>query len=1313
MFRTIASVAITPVGDALPPVADAPGSPVRPQRVAALVVGICLAWVAAASAQLTPDQMAQMVLDSAKKAYNEKNYPVAVQRFREFLAKFGNHKDLPAARYGLALALLDGNPKDYNGALEQLNVLAAIKDFPEQPHVFYYQGLAQRGLGVQLLAQAAAQPQQAPQLKAQANQRFDESAKHFGNAATAFAARVKDVAADVKDLPLDLEWSARSRCDQAEMQLRTLKTKEAVAITAPFTKGSPLVKSRYRGLGLYYHGFASFLLADFPNASRSLSQLAPFSDPVYGLHARYLLGRTHHQAEELAEAATHYDGVLTGYDKNKKDALVLLQQGKVNNDPEERARCEELVRGPAPDYVARSAFFLGVIQYEGGKFGEALGKFVDFPKAYPGSTLQTEAQLRAGFCQVQLREWGNALKTLQPLIDKEPRLADQALLWSGKALVGAADPTKPQEYPQVLNQAMDHFRRAAERSQQLASSDPEAKARRGEALVELADTQQLAKQYKEAANTYQQVLNEKTLPARDEEISQRLITALHLAGDYPASDQAIARFLQAYPKSTLLPAVLFRHAENAYFSLLAAEKIPDANQRAKEVARLSDETAKRYQVVIDKYPEFGYVNLARYGVGMIHYRKGEYDKAEAALDAIPAGDRNGDLAMVPYLVADCTMRLAPTKVDDAVAGGKLQEDLGKAAELLEGFVGADPKGALAADALLKLGLCRQRLGALIATPKERGEMLNAARTIYQRIQREFPQSPLMPQSQLEAAKCLALMTPDKNGPINELRRFTTDAALRQAPVAPMAILELGILLREQSAQLSAQNQHEPARQKAEEAAKLLAECRQQHEANLAKDPERASWVPLLQYHQAVALREANKLTEARALFDTVVKTAPSRPEAIDAGLRSGQCLLQEGLQKIDAARKRKATPNLKTEDHQAADKAIAEGYKQVSDAVAYFEGQAEQWRQKQPTAEARARMFYEAAWGHRYLAEPEVATARAKIQQDLWNKLQEEAKKKDPNYRPPAVADLPDVPLSAVPLTPAENKVRANYQAIISQIADSPLAIDARFELSELYAQRSDHNAAVQMLAQALDKDPGPELTDKIRLRLAEALALKKDMKAALAQFDAVANNPKSPLLGQAQYRAAECLLNQGNAGDAVKRLVLFRDNPQYQNLPNVTDRALLRLGHALAQLNQWDPSLQAHQIMLQRFPNSPWVHEARYGTGWAFQNKKDFENAVNWYTQVANNSATELGAKAQLQIGLCRLEQKRYPEAAAALLVVPFTYDYPELSAAALVEAARCYTELKQKDQAEKLLQRVLKDHPKSKWAEAARERLEALKKG
>src|SRR5262249_14613568 len=130
-----------------------------------------------APAQVTPDQAADMLLDAGRRAYNEKNYPFAVQRFREFLQKFGGHKNANLARYGLALALLDGPDKDYQGAVENLQPLAGSKEMPEHPFVLYYLGLARRGLGVRELAQAAQKPNEAPQRRQTANQRFDEAAR--------------------------------------------------------------------------------------------------------------------------------------------------------------------------------------------------------------------------------------------------------------------------------------------------------------------------------------------------------------------------------------------------------------------------------------------------------------------------------------------------------------------------------------------------------------------------------------------------------------------------------------------------------------------------------------------------------------------------------------------------------------------------------------------------------------------------------------------------------------------------------------------------------------------------------------------------------------------------------------------------------------------------------------------------------------------------------------------------------------------------------------------------------------------------------
>ena len=234
---------------------------------------------------------------------------------------------------------------------------------------------------------------------------------------------------------------------------------------------------------------------------------------------------------------------------------------------------------------------------------------------------------------------------------------------------------------------------------------------------------------------------------------------------------------------------------------------------------------------------------------------------------------------------------------------------------------------------------------------------------------------------------------------------------------------------------------------------------------------------------------------------------------------------------------------------------------------------------------------------------------------------------------------------------------------------------------------------------------------DKIRIRLGTCLAAKKDLDGALGYFEAVAGNPKSPLVAQGLYRAGEVLLAKGETVKAIERLAPFRDKGEYQNVPGVTDRALLRLGYALGIDKKWDASRQAYETLVARFGGSPWVNEARYGAGWAQQSAGQFDPAVNWYMQVIAATTTELAAKAHLQIGLCRLEQKRYGDAVAALLIVPYTFDYPELSATALCEAARALAEDKKPEQAERLLRKVVKDFPTSEWAKVAQERLEKLK--
>ncbi len=859
--------------------------------------------------------------------------------------------------------------------------------------------------------------------------------------------------------------------------------------------------------------------------------VAPFTQPDFGLHARYLLARTHQRADERAEALFHYEGVLADYQKSKVEATALLKTPqKLANNPAERGRLEALLKDPTPDHVARSSFYLGVLLYEGGKFADAKGRFVEFMKLNPQSPLRVEAELRVGFCQVQMREFTEAVKTLAPLTDKDARLSDLVLFWLAKAHVGAAPDAaaNPAGYAQAAPIGGRYFSPGSGACP--APSGPGPRGQEPPCFDSVGNGGHLA-------GTQTAQGSRGRLPTALE----RKASGRPRRGDWAAPGSRLAprgrlcrvrQAMRSLPrkisKSALTPGLLFCQAENSYFRALAAAKNPNQSERAKELARLHDETVKRFTMVIERYPEFTRVNVARYSLGLTYYNHGDLEAARKVLGAIPGPERGGDLALVPLLMADCLLRQTPTAIpDDALAAGKLEEQLKSAADLLESFIGSQPNNPAKADAILKFGLCQQRLATLLTQPPEKAKALAAARAAYEKLfAKEFANNPLVPQAYLERAKVMS-MSGDINGALNELRRFTNDP-LKSSTVAPMAAIQLATLLRGQN--------------KAPEAADILAKTRALHETKQAADPERASWVGLLRYHHGVALREAGKFAEARQVLDSVVKLGLSRPEGAEAALRLGQSLKDEGQQRLDAAHKHLNNPK----EIAQAQKLSQEGYQLIKESVGFLESQAEQLKKSEALQEVRARMLYEAAWGNRLLAEPEVKNARAAIALEMHKKLGPAAAKFAP----------PEVPVEKVPLQAAEKKARGLYQMVIEGFPDLPLASEARFELAELLAQRHEMEPALKLLTDALDKEPSPELTEKIRLHLGSIQAAKGNLKGALAQFDAVAQNPKSPLIGWAHYRAGEAFIQNQQFADAIKRLLVFRDQPPLQNQPGLTDRA-------------------------------------------------------------------------------------------------------------------------------------------------------------
>jgi tetratricopeptide (TPR) repeat protein len=1169
----------------------------------------------------------------------------------------------------------------------------------EQPAALLQQGFAQRALGLQRWTQADAKPTEAAALRSRASQHFEKAATQFAAASATYAEHHKghEPRAD-EPLSPEFEGAACARCGQAEMELRLGKTVAARATLAPVLNEPLWKRSRYRGLGLYYHGFASFLLKDYLAAGRSLNQLAPFTDPTFGIHAQYLLARVLHLGEEHPEAMAHYEGVLANFEMQKKQAAEALKlPEKLRDNPAELARLTELVNTPSPDCVGRARFYLGILYYEAGRFADALTQFIEFRLQQPSSPLRAAALLYRGCSEVQLRQFPEAARTLQAVVDQEPTLAAPALFWLGKAQAAAADLADNEMRRAGLEQAMETLRRAEKLAPSFSGSPADThgqKTGRGTILLELADLHQRAHQPAEAAVILGRILDQRLLPGREEEILQRRVSALNLAGAYQASDTVCAQFQKSFPKSTLLPEVLFRHAENAYFLSLAAESNAQASGGSGEAARLNGLAAARYQQVVERFPEYAHANVARYELAWTHYRNGAADKAREILEAIPAPERHDDLEEVPYLLADCLMRLTPAKTDDALAAGRLQELLGRSVELLGSFAAEHPDSPLAADALLRLALCQQRLAGILSQAEERAKFANAARATYERILLEYPLNERGPKAAFERAKCLA-RAGDAAEAMNRLRSFTFEP-LASHVVAPLAQLQLATLLRAQDG-------------KAAEAAQLLERCLKRYEQALLGDKARAAWLPLLYYHYGVALHEAGRFAEARSVFAAVVRRSPEHPLAREAAFRWGQSLRDEGRQTVERAGQVLAIPDVKPMEAAKATKSLEEGGKQVTEAIAYFLRQAMELEQKLPAEPIRARLLYEALWMIRPHADGEREAGRNRLQEELRQKLQEAANKTAPAGQPPPQVPAPEVPLSKVAWQPSELKLRALYESLLAAFPDLPLAIEARLELAELLALREDYPAAIKLLDEALDKEPPADMTDRLHLSLGMCHTARGDFKTAQRQFEAIAGKLEEPLTAQAHFRAGDSLVRQGSWEAAVKHLALFRDQEPLKNQPGLTDPALLRLGHALGRLKKWELSRQAYEALAARFGDSPWLNETRYGIGWTWQQQQNYVKAEEAFRQALADPASPVAARAQLQIGICQTLRGSAKEALASLQAAATKTNFPELCALALVEAAHVSLKLEQTNEAEKLLRQVIRDYPMSPWSEIARVDLKA----
>jgi len=1230
----------------------------------------------------TPDKAAQLVLDSARRSYSSGLFDTAAERFGEFIRRYPKHAQGPSAYYGLGLSLLKkGQHADITNAVNAFRAASGRMDFTDRPLAIYYLGVSLRDLATSTLAQKVTSGSDYRASNARTYRH--EAARHFAGAADAFVARSrKSPATTTPAVHPDLVWASRAKADQCDVYLRLKQYKQAVILAAEILK-DPVASKLFGDRAIYNMGYAYFSMKDYLSAGRTLGRLAPFKQS-FGPHGRYLLARTHHLGGDKPESLKLYKAVMDDYAARKAAAVAAAKSNYRSLPSRQRAAAEKLVAGYKPAYVVRTMFYSGAGLAESGRFANALTVFSQFLTEYPKHPLAPEAQMRLGYCHLQIRSYDEAIKALDPM-RKHPKLTERAQWWIARARIGSANPELPQEYANILETAITELKAAAQSARNSARNNPKAYVLEKDILMELGDAQMLAGKHKDACTTYGSMLQYNSTH-RVEEASQRLATAYHLAGDYSRSDRTCDDFQKRYPKSMLIPAIWFRSAENALMSAVHYRR-SGYNRSREDIDAMYKEAVNRYQRLLGKFPDFSEAHLARYGLATAQYRLGWYEEAMATVSAIPEADRSGKLAAVPYLMADCHIRTFPKTTDNALTAGKLMTQATKAIKLLEAFASGQAKSPRAPDALLKLGYCCQRLGSVVADPAARKNAYTQGKDAYARLIKNYSTDPLVPTAMAEQAKCMVLLGDSKSA-LNELDRFQREP-FRSKSTAPLAITQFSSLLR--------------AHGRAIDAARIAKDCLTLHEKDMSSDPVRRAWLPALRYEYALAVMDTGNLPDAQELFSSLNRKYPKSPEGLNALWRMGQCQRRELKAFMDALAKTGGAAGTDSDVDKKASRAASNTATAANTLIA----QAKVVAKTAKGSNAHLRLIYEAAWCHRILGQREVESARRQLQKDTMYVTRSRLAPGSSRKPPPTNLAPPRILLEDLPLQKSETRAIELYQELIAAAPQGSLAARTRFELSEMFAQRRKHDEAVELLETLLENNPPGELAQMARLRLAACLLDRGDHKRATALAKVASAKAKGQQVGHVQYIIGEAYMLQKEWSKAIEQLRVFRDEDTYRRMSSIVDKALLRLGYAYEQTGNWGESRRSFDSVGSYAPRSPWIYEAQFGSAWARENSNDLTNALSVYASITTKTFCRSAARSQLRIGHCYLKQKKYPEAAKAFMVVPYTYNYPDICAEAWFQAGVAHLQSKKTAEAENAWKQLLRYHPESKLNAQAKELL------
>ncbi|MEM0982766.1 MAG: tetratricopeptide repeat protein [Planctomycetota bacterium] len=279
-------------------------------------------------------------------------------------------------------------------------------------------------------------------------------------------------------------------------------------------------------------------------------------------------------------------------------------------------------------------------------------------------------------------------------------------------------------------------------------------------------------------------------------------------------------------------------------------------------------------------------------------------------------------------------------------------------------------------------------------------------------------------------------------------------------------------------------------------------------------------------------------------------------------------------------------------------------------------------------------------------------------------------------------------------------------EELLDESSSDDIAAFAGFELALLEIERHDIDRAESLLSVLNGRDVPESICGPAAYQLAWSRQRLGNPGGAIEALETSCE--LGNLWAPAALIEGESLLALNRPRDAAEAFeVITSADEQTDEL----EPALLRLGEARAQEQNWAASRAAFERHLSEFESSDLWFRARFGAAWALENAGEQERAIESYRVVTQNHTGPTAARAQFQIGECLFALGRLDEAATELLRTDIVHAEPEWSAAALYEAGRVFEQMNKVGEARRQYRDVVERFGESNWATLAQERLGGLR--